>query len=105
MEDNSTSIESLVDRLKDYAETRIDLVKLKAINKASGILSMLVTQLILILSVTIFIIFLDLAIAFYLGEATGKMYCGFLIVAGLNLVAGLIVFLSKKGIKRFICNI
>ncbi len=39
METKPTSVEELFYKLKDYGDTRLDLLKLKGINKLSGFLS------------------------------------------------------------------
>jgi len=38
MENKTTIVEELFYKLKDYGETRLDLFKLKSINKVSGFL-------------------------------------------------------------------
>ena len=49
MESNPTNLEELFQKLKDYADVRIQLYKLKGINKASGFISSFITIFILII--------------------------------------------------------
>jgi len=47
------------------------------------------------------VVFISIALAFALGKWTGQLYCGFLIVAGLYFVAGLVIWLTKEQLLRF----
>jgi hypothetical protein len=50
-------------------------------------------------------IFLNLGLAFWLGDILGKTYFGFFVVAAFYILAGSIfyIFFSKR-LKRYICN-
>jgi hypothetical protein len=101
MENQSSPIESLLDRAKDYFETRLDLLKLKAVDKTSTIVSTFIAKTAIILLVFFFIFFLNIGIALLIGDLLGKSYYGFFIVAGIYGITGLVLHLGKeKIIKR-----
>jgi membrane-bound ClpP family serine protease len=105
MENQSTPVDSLIDRVKIYVETRIDLLKLKAIDKSSSFISLLISIIIVILMSFIFIMLLSVGIALLLGEMLGKTYYGFFIVAGFYLLIGLMLFAFRdKWMKTPIAN-
>ena len=105
MENQSTSIESLWDRVRDYIETRTELLKLKAIDKAAGIVSGMVTKIILVIIFFIFISLVNLGIAIWLGTLLGELYYGFFALAGFYAITGLVLYLGrKKWIKDPISN-
>ncbi len=105
MENQSSSIESLIDRVKSYVETRVDLLKLKAIDKSSSFLSMLVLLIILSSVGLIFIILVNIGLALYIGSLTGSAYCGFFIVSGFYLITGLVIFIFRdKWLKTPVSN-
>ena len=105
MENQSTSIEVLIERVKSYIDTRIDLLKLKAIDKSSSFLSLLITMIAVILISFIFFIFLNIGIALYLGDLLGKAYYGFFIIAAFYIIVGLVLFsLREKLLKTPIIN-
>lgn len=105
MENQSSPIDSLIDRVKIYVETRIDLLKLKAIDKSSSLLSLMVSMIIVILMSFIFIILLSVGVALLLGEMLGKTYFGFFIVAGFYLLVGFMLFAFRnKWMKTPIAN-
>jgi hypothetical protein len=105
MENQTGSVESLIDRLRNYGETRLELIKLKAINKSSGFVSVLVTYLVLVIIFICCFLFINIGIALLLGELLGKSYYGFFIVAVLYAVTGVILFkLKDKWIKTPVIN-
>ena len=105
MENQSGSVESLIDRVKSYVETRIELLKLKAIDKSSSFLSYLILIVLIIgIGFTVFIL-LSIALALFIGDLLGRSYYGFLIVAGFYIIAGLVVLIfRRRWIKAPIAN-
>jgi hypothetical protein len=105
MEENQSTVESLIDRLKSYAETRIDLIRLKSINKSSSFLALLISMIVVILIGFIAVLMLSVGIALLLGDLLGKNWYGFLIVAGFYLITGLVLYsLRDKWLKKPIAN-
>jgi hypothetical protein len=104
MENTTNSIESLVEKIKNYVETSLNLLKLKAIDKSATIISLIIDYLIAFLMFGIFIILLNLGLALLIGELLGKAYYGFFIMAILNAVIGFILLKNNKWIKNPITN-
>jgi len=105
MEENKKLLESLVDRASDYGKTSYELVKLKAVDKASDVVSSVIPHTLVLILAASFMLFLNLGLAFWLGEILGKIFYGFFIVAAFYILAGLIVhlFMHKK-LKEIIRN-
>ena len=105
MEDNSKLLESLLNSATEYGKTTVELVKLKALDKTSDIVSSVIPHAIVLVLLISFVIFLNLGIAFWLGEILGKIFYGFLIIAGFYLLLGIILyFLMYKWLKKLVCN-
>ena len=105
MENQSSPVESLIDRVKSYVETRVDLLKLKGIDKSSSFLSLLISMLVVILISFISVMLLSVGIALFLGDLLGKSYYGFFIVAGFYLITGIVLYTYKdKWLKTPIAN-
>ena len=105
MENQTSPVESLIDRVKSYIETRIDLLRLKAIDKSSSFLSLLISMLVVILISFISIMMLSVGIALLLGDWLGKAYYGFFIVGAFYLITGLVLYSSReKWLKKPIAN-
>ena len=100
MENNTTNLEELFEKVKDYADTRINLFKLKTVNKISSFLSALVSALILIAILLLVIFCISIAIALLIGEWLGSDYLGFFIVAGIYMIIGLILYSARKKFLR-----
>jgi Protein of unknown function (DUF1469). len=105
MENQSSPVESLIDRVKSYVETRVDLLKLKGIDKSSSFLSLLISILVVILISFIALMLLSVGIALLLGDLLGKTYYGFFIVAVLYFITGLVMYSNRdKWLKKPIAN-
>jgi hypothetical protein len=101
----TASIESLFQRIKTYGETRIELLKLKAIDKSSSFLSILLTYILVLVVFGFFFLFLNIGLALLIGELIGKAYYGFFIIAVLYAIAGIVLLRNKdKWIKTRVIN-
>ena len=105
MEDHSKLIESLFERVTDYGKTTFELGKLKAVDKTSDIVSSFVPHSVVFVLIASFLLFLNLGIAFWLGEILGKTCFGFFVIAGFYFIVGLVLhFFMYKPIKKHIRN-
>jgi ABC-type multidrug transport system permease subunit len=105
MEENQNAIESLFERAVEYGKTSFELAKLKIIDKITDLVSSLVPNSVVFILIMVFIVFLNLGLAFWLGEILGKTYYGFFIVAGFYGIAGVIVhFFMHKRLKKITGN-
>jgi len=100
MEKTFAKAEELVDSVKEYINNRIDAVKLSAAEKGSAIAANLLAGIFVALILFLFIIFAGIAVAFVLGEWMGKMWLGFLLVAGLYLLLAIMVWATRGRIIR-----
>ncbi|HEV8080364.1 MAG TPA: phage holin family protein [Chitinophagaceae bacterium] len=96
--ENQSSVESLIDRVKNYVETRIDLLRLKAIDKSSSVLSLIISLVVVGLIGFICFIFISIGLALLLGELLGKSYYGFFVIALLYLIIGLVMYSMRDKI-------
>ena len=104
MENTTGSIESFIEKIKNYVETNVKLLKLKAIDKSSTFVSIIIDYLIAFLVFGIFIILLNIGLALLIGEWLGEAYYGFFIMAVLNLLVGLLLIKNTKWIKTPLAN-
>ena len=105
MEDNTKLIESLLEKATEYSKTSYELVKLKALDKASDGISSFVPHSLVFILVGSFLFFLNLGFAFWIGEILGKIYYGFFVIAAFYAVIGFILhFFMHNWLKRSLCN-
>ena len=103
MEDNTNLFESLLERVTDYSKTSYELVKLRAVDKTSDVVSSFIPHSIVFVLIASFILFLNLGLALWLGDILGKIFYGFFVVAAFYVLSGIVIhFLMHKWLKRLI---
>jgi membrane protein insertase Oxa1/YidC/SpoIIIJ len=100
METKPTSVEELFYKLKDYADTRLDLFKLKSINKVSGFLSMLIVSVILLVLLSLVLVCITIGLALLIGLWLGSTYWGFFIMGILYIIIGLVLYSSRNRLLK-----
>lgn len=91
----ASETEEVIDHLKDYLETRAEIAKLTFLDKGSQSAGAAAGGFIIGFLFFLFFIFLGIALAYFISEMTDHLYIGFISVAGIYLVAGMI-FIVKK---------
>ena len=105
MDSKPTNLEELFQKLKDYADVRLDLFKLKSINKVSGFMSTVITIVILVALFSAVILCITIGLALLIGAWLGNDYYGFFIVGGIYLIVGLVIYsMRDKLIKTKVSN-
>jgi hypothetical protein len=92
MENTTTSLK---ESIKDYVETQIDVIKLKAINQGSSIVAGIAVGVAMAVLGFLILIFLGLSAAVAISAATAKPFLGYLIVAGFFILLAVAVVLLK----------
>lgn len=101
MKENSKLIDSLLEKATDYGKTSLELLKLQAVDKTSDSVSSIVPIAIVVIILSFFLLFVNLGIAFWLGEILGKIYLGFLIISAFYaLVCLILYFFMRDWIKQ-----
>jgi|SRR6185369_16535201 len=100
MESTFAKVEELADHVKNYVKTKIASAKLSVAEKTSRLISNLIAGLVVAGVFLLFILFGSIAGALALSAWIGKMYAGFLIVAGIYLLIGIIVWNARERLLR-----
>ena len=95
MSDEFNKIESLVGQAKEYVNTRIAQFKLSVAEKISKTMATVIAGLAAALVFFLFLVFAGVAAAIALGQWTGYMWLGFLIIAVVYLLLAIIVWTAK----------
>ena len=96
MENKPTSVEELFYKLKDYGDIRLNLFKLKSINKVSTFLSTLIAIAIFVVLSFLVLLCITIGAALLLGALLGKTYYGFFIIGGVYIIIGLVLYSGRK---------
>ena len=99
MTTQTSSLKSLIEQSHDYLETRIDLVKLKTVDKSSDVLSSAAAAVTIALAILFFLLMASIGVAIYVGYLINSLYAGFFIVAGFY---ALLIFILYAGRKQWI---
>jgi hypothetical protein len=106
MSDSTISIKSLIEKSQDYLETKIEIAKLKTVDKSSDVLSSLVVLMSMIFLGLLCFLFISIALALYLGSLLGAAHMGFLILGGFyGIVLWILYLLRDKWIKTPVTNL
>lgn len=98
-------MEDLLEQTIAFSKTSYELAKLKTLGKVSDLASSLIPYSIVLFFIVVFLLFVNLGLAFWLGDILGRIYYGFFAVAGFYLIAGLCThYFMHKCIKKRICN-
>ena len=101
MDQLAQRIKQVSNELKDYVETRIELLILNLSDKGTLWLGDLIQQTFHLVILGTGLLFGLIALGFYLGELLNSMPAGFGIIGGFLFLVGLILILSKpKNISR-----
>jgi hypothetical protein len=105
MEDNATLIESLLERAIEYGKTSFELAKLKTVDKTSDAVSTILPNVVVFVLIASFLLFVNIGLAFWLGEILGKTYYGFFVVAAFyGILVIVISIFMHKWLKKIIRN-
>jgi len=96
MEENKEKdIETLLSDAKDYVNTRVDYIRLSAVEKGSKIFADLITNAAVIICFILAFLFGTLTLAFFLSDVLGSHTRGFGAVAGIYLLFAILLYLIK----------
>lgn len=105
MDEQKFSFSGSFQKTKEYLDTQIELIKLKAIAKSSRILGAVVLDVMKVLLTLIIVFFFSLALGFYLGELMGSHALGFLTTGGIFLVLLLLLRVLEPRLEEMFMNL
>ena len=106
MENKMFILEPLFDRAEDYAKTSFELYKLKTISKSAAVISTFISRGSVVVAISLFMVFVNIGLAIWLGDILGKLYLGFFCIALFYvLLATVLYFFMHNYIKKQISNV
>ncbi len=100
MESTFLKIENIASSIKDYAALKVEATKLQMAEKTSALMANFAAGLVVVVVFLHFLIFGSIALSFGIADYVGKTWVGFLIVALLYLIAGIIVWFARVKLIR-----
>ncbi len=100
MEKTFAKVEEMAEHVKEYVNNHISSAKISVAEKTSGMLANIIALAVALTVFLFFIIFSSVALAFVFAKLTGEYYWGFLIVAGIYLLIGILVWATREKLLR-----
>jgi hypothetical protein len=94
--ENTGIAEEKIRHVTEYLDVQVQMVKLKAVDKASGLASDTISVVVIGLVALMAVSLLTIATAFYFSHRLGSHTKGFLLVGGIYLVVCALLFLFRK---------
>jgi hypothetical protein len=99
MDNTFSQIEPLLEKVEEYGKTSLELYTLKIIHKTTDMVCWMVSNIVVLVLLSMFFVFASFALAFWLGNLMDKTYWGFLTVAIFYLI---LVFVAYFGFNKYL---
>lgn len=96
MEEENNHFEKLTANLKEYINTRYDIITLTATKKVATIGSRTIFVFLVTTIISLFLLFINISAAFYLSSLLKNYYLGFLLVGCFYLLLVIVLVIGRK---------
>ncbi len=93
-------IEELIDHTREYVNTRVDEAKLALAERSSAVIALVIARSVVSLVFLISLLLASAGASYALGIWLGKTWLGFLIMAAVYFLAGIIVWAARERLIR-----
>ncbi len=94
----------IIDQLKEYAETRIKLAKLQAIDSSTSVIGSIIADVAIAICLVLLFVFATTTLGFYLAEVLGSFWQGFGCIALVYLIIAIILKVKRVSIEKAIAS-
>jgi hypothetical protein len=94
--EEQNKLEKMVSDIKEYAETRFDIIVLNTQDKATHVISSIATSVILGVLGFFILVFVSIGGAWALGEYFNSPSIGFFSVAGFYLLVAILLYINRE---------
>lgn len=100
LQEEFKKVEEMAGHFKAYIDTRIAQVKLGVAEKVSKVLAVIIAAMFVVFVFFFFMVFGSMAAAYAIGAWLGQTWLGFLVVALIYLLLGIITWAAKERLLR-----
>jgi hypothetical protein len=104
MEEEKQTPPPIVEQVKEYIDTQLELVKLEAVEQGAKFLSGFIVDVIVGICFTLAFLFISLALALLLSSLMHSYWAGFGSMAALYIIVAVIVMKRKQKIRPKLTN-
>lgn len=105
MEEQKFSFTGVFQKSKEYIDTRLKLLKLKAVERSSRLIASLIVDVVRAVFALFVLFFFSLALGFYLSELLGSSSLGFLATGGIFVLLILVISALEGPLERLFMNL
>jgi len=105
MEENRFSLNGVFQKTKEYVDTRLKLVKLRAVERSSRLLASGLVDLIKAVFALFVLFYFSLSLGFFLSERLGSTSLGFLVTGGIFVLLIVVVSAFETPLERLFMNL
>ncbi len=98
-------IGKLIEKVMKYFQARLDVLKLTIVERIAVVMGFFLLMVLSMMLTLAFLVFLGMGLGEYLGEVTGHIYQGYLIVAGIYLLVLGLIMMFKRNVKRWFAGL
>lgn len=96
MENKTSTLELLLEKIEAYGKTSFELYKCQAIATSSEVISNLAAKLVFIVLIMLALFMINIGVAFWIGDLLNKTYYGFFVVALFYIIVGVVCYLLRR---------
>jgi Putative Actinobacterial Holin-X, holin superfamily III len=100
LQDEFKKVETIAEQLRDYVNVKIAQTKLSVAEKTSKLVSVIIAAMIAGMVFFFAVLYAGMAAAYCIGDWLNSTWLGFLIVTGIYVLLGIIIWLSKEKLIR-----
>ena len=101
MEAEKSHVEELLEKGGDYAQKKLELYKLKIVDKSADVVSTIAADITIVSIIILFVLVFNIGLALWLGELLGKNYYGFFLVAGFYAISGIVFYALRDKLIKY----
>ncbi len=84
-------LNALLENAEEFGKTSYELLKLKALDRLTDMISYILSRMLIFLVIFMFLFMASMALGFWLGSLLGHNFYGFIIVAGVYALIGIVL--------------
>lgn len=95
MESHTLPLEELFEKLENYSNSSMELIKLNAIDVSADVIASVYSRFIIIICGSLFVFILNIGLSLWIGDLLGKSYYGFFVIASCYLLIAVFLFICR----------
>ncbi|MBS1532115.1 MAG: phage holin family protein [Bacteroidetes bacterium] len=104
MEEEKEAPQPIIEQVKEYIDTQVELVKLEAIEQGAKFLSGLIVDLAIAVCFIVAFLFISVALALLLSNFMHSYWAGFGTMAGVYIIIGWVLMKRKDKMRPSLAN-